>query len=492
VKVVFRQVTATIVVLIILSSLGYHCIRPSNKESLSTTSFENKLDQYLELESQQGFSGVISIKTPDNELIFRSFGYADKVKKIENSRKTVFDIGSLTKQFTGAAILKLEEEGKLSVTDSLYKFFPNIPADKKDITIHQLLTHSSGIQRRIGSDFEKLGTDVFLERVFQTPLVFIPGEQYGHSHAGYSILGVIIEKISGITYEKYLKTRFFDPLGMNSTGYVLPTWNFSNVANGYRKCRSWGKPMDLNWGPEGPYWNLKANAGLLSSAEDLMAWQNALEKGNVLKPELMKEFLSAHIKEGDAFSYYSYGWMITKSMRGTDVYAHEGGNGKFLSDWINYPEDNASILVLSNDWRPGYGNIATEIATILFYPHHEPQINLKKVECFSTFPSNVMGKRGGEFIGILNSQDTSLLREFAKNVFGDYVHKKYTEDHIIEVLKQTQSDFGNASVTQIVIIDNEVMEIEAFRESNNQKNQLQLTFDKDDSYKIRMMRYNSN
>jgi CubicO group peptidase (beta-lactamase class C family) len=109
-----------------------------------------KIDKYLDLEDQNGFSGIINIKIKDKPLYTRAFGYANKEEKVKINAATVFDIGSLTKQFTAAAILKLEMEGQLRVEDSLIKFFPNIPSDKSSITLHQLLTHTSGLKKSVG------------------------------------------------------------------------------------------------------------------------------------------------------------------------------------------------------------------------------------------------------------------------------------------------------------------------------------------------------
>ena len=486
-NVAFHRRIGLVLAVLILGTV-ISCVRQGDTET-NISALEIKIDQYMSLEAEQGFSGVIAISTASGQKIYRAYGFSDKDKGLKNNIKTVFDIGSLTKQFTGAAILKLEEEGKLSVNDSLYKYFPAIPDDKKNITIHQLLTHSSGLPRRIGSDFEKLKSGMFVERTFATELLFEPGEKYGHSHAGYSLLGVLIERVSGMKYEKFLKTRFFTPLGMSSTGYVLPSWNFSNIAIGYRKCRNWGKPMDLNWGTDGPYWNLKANAGLLSTAEDLMRWQEALKTNSVLKEEELEKFFYRHIKEGDARSYYSYGWMIVKSRRNTEVYAHEGANGKFLSDWINYPEDNVSVLVLSNDWRPGYYEVATELAEIIFYPNHEPDINLQRVDCYSTFPDIVIGQHGQDLIDLLNSQDSTIIEKFARKSIGSYLFNKHVEGHIFGVIKYIQKDCGPISIKQIVIRNNELMDIKASRNSDDKDVKFQFYFDKDDSYKIKELWY---
>lgn len=461
---------------------------------------DKKLDDYLNLEAEQGLSGVIAVKRADQEILYKCIGYSDKGRKIKNSQNTVFDIGSLTKQFTGAAILKLEMEGKLSVEDSLIRYFPGIPEDKIGITIHHLLTHSSGFPKRIGSDYESLTKEDFLSRSFNTRLLFEPGEKFDYSHLGYSLLGILIENVSGMSYEQFLMLHFFEPIGMSRTGYVLPEWDLSEVANGYRKCKNWGKPMDLSWGTEGPYWNLKANAGLLSTASDLMAWRTALEGDNILNEDAKKKYLSKHIREGKASSYYSYGWMVANSQRGTITFAHEGGNGKFYSDWINYPQEQVSILVMTNEYSPGIKyprngnlNIASEIARILFYPHHEPNIQIKTLQCLDSLPNNRIGEVASSFIEMITSDNEELIKTFPSQYFSAYMNNKYTDDKIFRVLNAIQKDAGGASsITQIIVIGSDYMELKLNRLSDQIKIDIQIKFDIDDDYKIRRFRYNSN
>ncbi len=460
---------------------------------------DQNLHQYFDLEAEQGFSGVIAIMRPHHDILYKCIGFSDKEQQIQNDLNTIFDIGSLTKQFTGAAILKLEMQGKLSVKDSLFRYFPDIPTDKSNITIHQLLTHSSGFPKRIGSDLENIRKEDFIMRVFNTPLVSAPGTLYEYSHLGYSFLGVLIESVSGMTYEEFLFKNFFKPLGMNSTGYVLPNWDLSKVANGYRKCKNWGKPMDLSWGPSGPFWNLKANAGLLSTASDLMTWHTALKGDKILSDSAKEKFLFKHIKEGNkSHSYYSYGWMVTTSLRGTMAYAHEGGNGKFFSDWINYPHEQVSILVLTNEYRPGKrrgraGNleVASEIARILFYPHHELTIQMKTYDCFDNLPDSRIGKIAAEFITCISSGNEDDINNIIDNYFGSYLMNKYSRSYIVDQLKGSQRDAGLARINQVAITDRSFMEIELLRISDQVKIDVYLSFDKEDAYKIRGFRYNS-
>jgi len=480
------------ITIITLAGIFQFCNSSKYEENKETSLIDQKLIEYCDLEAEQGLSGIVAIKRPNQEILYKCIGYSDQDKLIENDQNTVFDIGSLTKQFTGAAILRLEMSGKLSVEDSLIQYFPEIPDDKKGITIHHLLTHSSGFPIRIGSDFENLHKDEFLNRAFSTTLLFPPGAKFGYSHLGYSLLGVLIEKISGTSYERFLKENLFDPSGMNSTGYVLHDWELSKVANGYRNCKNWGKPMDLSWGQEGPYWNLKANAGLLSTAADLMAWHSALEGNDILDEAAKTKFFKKHMRESDnSSSYYSYGWVINTSRRGTKAFAHDAGNGKFFSDWINYPQEQVSILVLMNDFRLGSRSVASEIAWILFYPHHVYNVHLRTVECFDSLPNSRIGEVAGGFIKMLSSDREKDIEFFTAEYLGEYLNGKYSKDVILNELRRIQRDAGPSRILSVVISNNDYMELELIGISDKLKIVIRIKFDKEDDYKIRRFSYKS-
>ncbi len=145
---------------------------------------------------------------------------------------SVYDLGSITKQFTAAAILTLEMQGKLAVTDLASKYLDGVPADKSAITLHHLLTHSSGLESDFSpSDYDPVGREEYVGRALQSTLLFAPGGGYEYSNAGYSLLAAIVEKVSGQPYEIYLTERVLKPAGMRETGYKLPTWVPDRVAH---------------------------------------------------------------------------------------------------------------------------------------------------------------------------------------------------------------------------------------------------------------------
>jgi CubicO group peptidase (beta-lactamase class C family) len=203
------------------------------------------VEVYLNRLENLGFAGAVLVAEGDRTLLASGFGLADREAGRPWTPQTVSTIGSITKQFTGAAILALSDDGRLRVSDAITKYFPDVPPDKQSITLHQLLTHSSGIVDLEGiGDFDPIGRDEFVRRAMQQALAFPPGEGYEYSNAGYSLLGAIIEEITGASYETFVRERFFLPAGMKDTGYILPKFDMQRLAQGYRAGEKWGTVLE--------------------------------------------------------------------------------------------------------------------------------------------------------------------------------------------------------------------------------------------------------
>lgn len=473
----------------VLGLLGIPACRDGGFQSKpSDTDVFQKIDHYLNMEEENGFSGVITVKIKDKPVFTRSIGYANRENKILNTQNTIFDIGSLTKQFTAAAILKLEMEGKLNINDSLISIFPKLPDDKRSITIHQLLTHTSGLKKLLAYDYSRTTKAEFIRNLFSSELKNEPGEEYYYSHAGYSLLGVIIEEVSGKTYEAYLNEKLFSPANMKQTGYVMPHWDEEDVAHGYRRCRDWGKPMDMPWSSNGPYWNLHANAGLLSSSSDLLAWLKALEGNKILNEEAKNKLFYPHVREGDnAGSYYSYGWIILKSQRNTDVIATRGNNRRFSSDLLRYKTEDVTILLLSNMDKPGNGNITTQIARVIFWPNYEAEVQGAVQSCLDSLPDNRMGEVAGKFLNIIGADSELDNPDIINEVFSEYLQNKRTPDRILDVLNYLRINYKDLTIRSVVITDYQIMDLYLYYQKGNDKKKLlwRLAFDEEDKYLIR-------
>jgi CubicO group peptidase (beta-lactamase class C family) len=309
-----------------------------------------KIDRRFAELADKNFSGVVLVAQKGKVILAKGYGFADRARKVPYTTDTVFDIGSITKPFTGAAILKLEMENQLKVTDPISKFFKDTPEDKRDITIRHLLTHTAGFKDSLGNDYDKIGREEFVKLALASKLRSKPGSSYSYSNVGYSLLGAIIEQVTGSSYEKYLHEHLFKPARMMKTGYVLPKWGKDELAHGYQKEKDWGTPRDHAWADDGPYWHLRANGGLLSTVGDLYRWSLALQGEEVLSNEAKAKQFFPHVSEGflSGGSHYGYGWSIGKTKHGTKVWEHNGSNGIFFADFRIYPEDQIVLILATN------------------------------------------------------------------------------------------------------------------------------------------------
>ena len=188
------------------------------------------------------------------------------------------------------------------------------------------------------------------------PLLTTPGERYHYSNPGFSLLAAVVEKLSGMTYEEFLQDRFFGPAGMTQTGYFLPRWNVFRVSRNYSGEEDNGWTFNRNWGPDGPYWHLYGNGGILSTTGDLYKWEQALMSDRFLPADARKKLFSRHVPEGsDAQSFYGYGWRVGTSEQDMAFSGHGGGSGwGVAAAYFRFPEEGILVLVLSNQARfPG-------------------------------------------------------------------------------------------------------------------------------------------
>ncbi len=309
-----------------------------------------KIDEFVSRLVPWGFSGAIIVAKDGKVVLAKGYGLANREKQIPFTPETVSSIGSITKQFTAAAILELEMQGKLKVSDPISKYLPDVPADKAEITIHHLLTHTAGFRGDFGGrDSDPIPRDDLVKLVLAAPLKSKPGERYEYSNEGFSLAGAIVERVSGESYESYLATNLFKPAGMTSTGYVLPRWAPDRLARGYLDGEEWGSITEKGWRPDGPGWYLKANGGIHSTILDMYRWHLALEANSILSKEAKTKLFTPYVKEGpNADSYYAYGWAVFTTPRKTRLIAHNGGNGVFFADFRRYIDENVAIYAHSN------------------------------------------------------------------------------------------------------------------------------------------------
>lgn len=334
----------------------------------------NKIDSYLEASEKNGFSGVVLVSKKGEIILSKGYGWADRENKIPNSPSIVFNIGSVTKQFTASAILKLVEQGKIKTSDKISSFFPQTPSDKKDITIHQLLTHTSGISNKTGGfRYNEASKEQFLKEFFESTLQSKPDTKYQYANANYIMLTVILELVSEQTYGAFLKEHLFEPAQLTSTGYKQINFSTERLAHGYYYNRDDEKWTD--WGTtqqhlphNDNHWYSIGKGDIHSTIEDLYKWHVALKNNAVLEPKTRKTQETAYVPENDNMtSYYGYGWAIFKSKNDTKIVTHNGSNGLYFTDFVRFTDDDVVVIYITNAFLGSESeNVAWEISKMIF------------------------------------------------------------------------------------------------------------------------------
>ncbi len=310
----------------------------------------------------RNFIGTVLVAKGGTIILEKGYGMANLEFEIPNTPSTKFRLGSITKQFTSAAILQLQEQGKLSVNDLACKYIDGCPDAWKTVTIQHLLTHTSGIPSYTGmKDFP---TPKFMrqpltpvEVVMLTkdqPLDFAPGASYKYDNTGYVMLGVIIEKVSGEKYADYLKAHIFSKLDMQDSGYDVTREVLKNRASGYSPS-----PAGLK---NAEYLDMSlphAAGSLYSTVDDLYRWDRSLYTTKILSEASKKAMWTP------AQHDYGYGWMLAK-MQGHKQVGHGGGINGFSTYIARFPEDDAAVIILSNSDSANTGGIAGALAGVLF------------------------------------------------------------------------------------------------------------------------------
>jgi CubicO group peptidase (beta-lactamase class C family) len=307
------------------------------------------LDRYLSKAYPAAEPGAAVLVEKDGKVLLRKgYGMANLEHGVPISPETVFEVGSVTKQFTAAAILMLQERGKLSVEDDITKHLTDFPTQGKKVTIHNLLTHTSGIPSYTGMEewIPKMREDMPVDQLIGffrgKPFEFDPGTKWKYDNSGYVLLGVIIEKASGKSYERFVEDEIFQPLGMTHSYYGSWTDVIPHRAAGYDKEND----RFVNT----PYLSMTqpyAAGSLMSTVDDLALWDEALSTGKLLKKESLDQMYTSGTLTSGQLTRYGYGWTF-HDLAGKKVIEHGGDINGFSCDVLRIPDAKLLVVVLTN------------------------------------------------------------------------------------------------------------------------------------------------
>ena len=324
-----------------------------------------KIDEFVRAEmARQKIPGV-AIAVIKNGAVVKidGYGYANVEHQVPVTPATIFQSGSLGKQFTAVAVMLQVEDGKLALGDSITKYFPDAPASWRAITVEHLLTHTSGIPDYTDGtiDYCKDYTEDELAKfAYGLKLEFPAGSRWNYSNTGYVLLGVIVHKVSGSFYGDVLASRVFKPIGMTTARIIDEADIVPNRAAGYRLVD--GKLKNQEW--VAPRLNTTADGSLYFSARDLVAWDTAVRTRAILKPESWKRILTAvRLTSGKSYPY-GFGWSIDE--RGEQpMHSHGGSWQGFKTQFSRFIGDELSIAVLANLAQANPERFADGIAAIV-------------------------------------------------------------------------------------------------------------------------------
>lgn len=424
---------------------------PYDKETKNSPSKVVELThQFLKSETEKGFSGAVMIFENGKPSFQKGFGFTEVKQSIPIDENTLFDMGSITKTFTATAILKLEESGKLSTGDLITKYFKGVPKDKQSITLHHLLTHSSGLPGAIGHDYDASTTEDFLEKTWSSKLIFTVGEDYEYSNVGFSLLGMIIEKVSKEDYDSFLQKNIFQPAGMTNTGYTTDGMEKQKVAHGINKDgKDWGNPRTKNWNGKSPFWHLKSNGGILTTAHDMGKWCEAILENKILQPETWQKQMNGYVDEGGG-SFYGYG--VVEFQKGKH-YGHNGGNGIFRADWHFFPEKKSALFIVSNAANVPLFQVSNDLLSIMMTEKLPKSMSLQQVNIIE-FPTNEMQKNASDFIKNLQSFKAVNAETFIDEKFTKGIVERNTKERLMKMFQQLENEFKGAALKSIAEGDN--------------------------------------
>jgi len=345
---------------------------------VSGQNLQLQCDAMLQEKYKPDEPGVAALIAKGNEVIYRkACGMADLENKVALTPDHVFEIGSITKQFTAVAVLMLMEEGKLSLEDPVTKYIEKYPMHGHNITIHHLLTHTSGIKSYTGMEsWTKLWrldkTPLEMIDLFKNePMDFAPGEKWMYNNSAYFMLGYVIEKASGMPYPEFLEKKIFSPLGMRNSYFGSMSRIIPSRARPYQNDNGF---------KNAEYLSLTQAGTIMSTVDDLLTWNRAIHAGKLVKKEtLQKAFTDYKLKNGKS-THYGYGWEINE-INGSPTLEHGGGIFGYATFGTYLPKEDVYVIVLTNRDDQDPSQIALSMAALSIgkpFPKNDGKFKLEE------------------------------------------------------------------------------------------------------------------
>ncbi|HKU76356.1 MAG TPA: serine hydrolase [Pyrinomonadaceae bacterium] len=377
-----------------------------------------RINEYMDAVVKLGkFNGSLLIARDGAVVVNKGYGMSNFELDVPNTPQTKFRIGSITKPFTAIAVMLLQQRGKLSVQDSICKYVADCPAGWQQITLHHLLSHTSGLAKHDkAGDYLKtammpMSVMQLIERFKNKPADFKPGEKFDYNNNGYILLGHVIEKASGQSYEAFLKDYIFVPLGMANTGYDSHEPIIKNRAAGYLRPddRVGGSLMNAVYIDQSQSYSA---GGLYSTTEDLLRLDQALLGDKLLSPKTQEAMFTPAIGEYGPAPNYGYGWFVNRQFNRRAIF-HPGGVPGFTGMMTRFPDDKLVIIFLGNLENSQVIRASRDLSALIFGEKYEIPKERTSVKIDPKVLVAYVGEfedRPGRITTILVENDTLMLK----------------------------------------------------------------------------------
>jgi CubicO group peptidase (beta-lactamase class C family) len=332
------------------------CAAPAPAPADRVAMEQSRLETFLERRARRGFTGQVLVARGTTVLVMGGYGVLRPGSEAPVTADSIMPLASLTKPFTASAVLALAADGRLRLDDPIGMHLPGLDAPWRDVPIAHFLLHTAGLPAEIVNRawdghpwFEPVARDEFIAQLRHFPPDHPPGDVFNYSNVGYSVLGALIEHVSGDTWERYLRERLLAPSGIRHIGLLAPEWPREKLVHGREQGRDRGSYFDQPRLSDGLGWRLRASGDLQGSAAAMMGWWQGIRDGRWLPPDWLSTWITPRVDEPDGSSY-GYGLHFRDSPAGP-VIGHTGGDGIFSADWSWFVEPDILIYVASADPR---------------------------------------------------------------------------------------------------------------------------------------------
>lgn len=354
-----RIIVPTLVVLTALGAAPRLTDAKDARPAEIVTELGKRLDEAIRAAGGSKLWGTVLVAKGGEIVLSKGYGFADYRTK-PNAPDTLFELASASKQVTATAILRLEQQKKLSTSDPLSKFWKDLPTDKRAITLDHLLHHTAGFDPEIGVPYAWVGSrDVYVKQVLAKPVVDAPGDKFAYSNVGYALLAAVVEEVTGKTFEEYVRRELFAAAGLVDTGFIKDERLVKSDRVTKRACDD----CQADWTAANWYWGwgYRGMGGVVSTALDVFAWDRALRGEKILGGPAKEKLYAPELDR------YACGWKVESTDRGTTKASHSGGVRGYAIEIARWLEEDALVVILSNGKSDLFG-IERAITDLLFEP----------------------------------------------------------------------------------------------------------------------------